>query len=119
MGLTPELLRKISVGDAGKQVFDKNRMLLDSLIKLERGLHSYEKQEAKMQKINEAAKFERTCNCHNLKNQKASEKAKHFLHHQPNSKVKWQVQSRKVEEKKDLIRRQTIIEKISPFKATS
>ena len=47
MGLTPELLRKISVGDAGKRVFEKNRKLLDNLMKLEQGLISFEKSEAR------------------------------------------------------------------------
>ena len=62
LGLTPELLGKISVGDAGKRVFDKNRKLLDNLLKLERGLVAYEKQEKKNQMIYDSPpKFERTC----------------------------------------------------------
>ena len=96
MGLTPDLLAKISAGDAGQRVFDKNRKLLDSLMKLERGLVTYEKQETRQKKVLESPpKFERTCQCHNKQHQKASDKAKHFLHHQPNSKIKWQVQSKK------------------------
>ena len=83
MGLTPELLRKISVGDAGKRVFEKNRKLVDNLMKLEQGLIAFEKSEAKASKLYPeiAKKFERTCQCHKHKNQKASEKAKHFLYH--------------------------------------
>lgn len=86
-------------------------------MKLERGLVAYEKQETKNRKVLESPpKFERTCQCHNKQHQKASDKAKHFMYHQPNSKIKWQVQSKKEEEKKDLIRRKTIIDKLSPFK---
>ena len=59
MGLTPDLLYKISAGDAGKKVFDKNRKLLDNLIKLERGLVAYEKKEAKYSQAYDVPKFER------------------------------------------------------------
>lgn len=45
MGLTPDLLRKLKNGNADKKVFEKNRNLLDNLMKLERGLVSFEKQE--------------------------------------------------------------------------
>lgn len=45
-----------------------------------------------------------------------SEKAKHYLYHKPNPKVKWHVQSLKLEKEKSLQRRNTIIQMVSPFK---
>ena len=86
---------------------------------LERSLITMEKTQKKVNLNLNSKKFERTCNCHKHKNQKLSDVAKHYLYHKPNPLMKWPVQSLKVEEKKQMARRKTIMEQISPFKLDS
>lgn len=91
MGLSQELMHKLNRRDAGKRVFDENQKLLDKLMKLERDLVHHEREKTKDYLRQEGEKFERHCRCHEKKDKKLSQIAKHYLYHKPNPNMKWPV----------------------------
>lgn len=88
-----QLLSSLHKEDQGLQVLEKNRKLLDQLLDLERNLIVNEKAKTYAHLRREQTKFERKCSCHEKKDSKSSDIAKHFLYHRPNPKLKWSVQS--------------------------